>query len=138
MKNNKKMEKIVLLLLITFSTFTIFNVSAKVTDVREGSGVKVNTTVVDHYTDVDVEDDINLEKDKDFIIDFTKTDNLSKGLIAMSDLEKTIYYKVNNDKLELTENINEAVIKIAGNKEENKAVMTLINTDKNILFMDII
>lgn len=131
MKNNKKMKKIVLLLLLTFSTFTIFNVSAKVTDVTEESGVKVNTTVVDHYTDVDVEDDINLEKDKDFIIDFTKTDNLSKGLIAMSDLEKTIYYKVNNDKLELTENINEAVIKIAGNKEKNKAVMTLINTDKN-------
>ena len=63
MKNNKKMKEIVLLLLITFSTFTIFNVSAEVTNVTEGSGVKANTTVVDHYTDVDAEDDINLEKD---------------------------------------------------------------------------
>ena len=65
-------------------------------------------------------DDITLEKDKEFTIDFTKTDNLSKGLSYLANFENTVYYKVIDNKLEFTEN-----------ESENKAIMTLINTDDN-------
>ena len=76
-------------------------------------------------------DDITLEKDKEFTIDFTKTDNLSKGLSYLANFENTVYYKVVDNKLEFTENESEAVIKIVKNESENKAIMTLINTDDN-------
>ena len=36
-------------------------------------------------------DDITLEKDKEFTIDFTKTDNLSKGLSYLANFENTVY-----------------------------------------------
>lgn len=132
----KKIKILSILSIITILTNIIFpilssEVYAGVVDVTGGAGVNVDTTVVDHYNDVNVTDDITLEKDKEFIIDFTKTDNLSKGLSYLADLEKTVYYKVVDNKLELTENTSEAVIKIVGNKDENKAVMTLINTDDN-------
>ena len=102
-----------------------------VTDVTGGSGVNVDTTVVEHYTDVNITDDITLEKDKEFTIDFTKTDNLSKGLSYLANFENTVYYKVIDNKLEFTENESEAVIKMVRNESENKAIMTLINTDDN-------
>lgn len=102
-----------------------------VTDVTGGSGVNVDTIVVEHYTDVNITDDITLEKDKEFTIDFTKTDNLSKGLSYLANFENTVYYKVVDNKLEFTENESEAVIKIVRNESENKAIMTLINTDDN-------
>lgn len=76
-------------------------------------------------------DDITLEKDKEFTIDFTKTDNLSKGLSYLANFENTVYYKVIDNKLEFTENESEAVIKIVKNESENKAIVTLINTDDN-------
>lgn len=76
-------------------------------------------------------DDITLEKDKEFTIDFTKTDNLSKGLSYLANFENTVYYKVVDNKLEFTENESEAVIKIVKNESENKAIVTLINTDDN-------
>lgn len=76
-------------------------------------------------------DDITLEKDKEFTIDFTKTDNLSKGLSYLANFENTVYYKVVDNKLEFTENESEAVIKMVRNESENKAIMTLINTDDN-------
>ena len=107
---------------------------AGVTDVTGGSGVTVSTTVRNNYTDFQVTDDITLEKGKDYIIDFTKEDNLSKGLSSLANLEKTIYYKiVDDEKTSLceTENISEAIIKIVGQKDQNKAVMTLINTTNN-------
>ena len=111
------------------------NVSAEVTDITGGSEVNVNTTVVEHYTDVYITDDITLEKDKEFTIDFTKTDNLSKGLSYLANFENTVYYKVVDNKLEFTENESEAVIKIVKNESENKAIMTLINTDDNKLII---
>ena len=76
-------------------------------------------------------DDITLEKDKEITIDFTKTDNLSKGLSYLANFENTVYYKVVDNKLEFTENESEAVIKMVRNESENKAIMTLINTDDN-------
>lgn len=110
-------------------------VYAGVTDVTEGSGVKVNTTVIDHYDDIDITNDIVLEKGKDYIIDCAKDDNLSKALSAMADLEGTVYYKivVNDGKasLDKTDNSSEATIKIVGNKQDNKAVMSVLNLDEN-------
>ena len=132
MTKTKKIFALLTIIIILLSNSYIY---AGVTDVTGGSKVKVNTTVVPHYDDYQVTNDINLEKDKDYIIDFTKEDNLSKALSAMSDLEGTVYYKivVNDDKASLikTENNSEAIIKIVGNKQENKAVMTLINLDEN-------
>lgn len=136
----KKKKFIASMLIITLLINVAFflpknNVSAGVTDVTEGSGIKVNTTVVDHYDDIDITDDIILEKDKEYIIDFTKEDNLSKALSAMADLEGTVYYKivVNDGKasLDKTDNSSEATIKIVGNKQENKAVMSVQNLDEN-------
>ena len=132
MTKTKKIFALLTIIIILLSNSYIY---AGVTDVTGGSKVKVNTTVVPHYDDYQVTNDINLEKDKDYIIDFTKEDNLSKALSAMSDLEGTVYYKivVNDDKASLIkiEDNSEAIIKIVGNKQENKAVMTLINLDEN-------
>ena len=105
-----------------------------VTDIPPGSRVTVDTTVRDNFTDLQLKDDINLKKGSDYIIDFTKEDNLSMALRAMADVdennpEKTIYYKFansDNNSLIKTENVSEALIKIVGSKSENKAVMTLV------------
>ena len=100
------------------------------TDPSGGSGTIVNTTVRDNYTDCQVTDDINLKKGSDYIIDFTKEDNLSMALRSMADLEKTKHYKFansDNNSLIETENVSEALIKIVGNKSENKAIMTLVS-----------
>lgn len=53
-------------------------------------------------------------------------------------MEETKYYKFtnsDNNSLIETENASEALIKIVGNKSQNKAIMTLINNiDKNISY----
>ena len=118
---------------LTATLFTDTKVKG-ITDILPGSGVTVDTTVRDNFTDLQVKDDINLKKGSDYIIDFTKEDNLSMALRAMADVdennpEKTIYYKFansDNNSLIKTENVSEALIKIVGNKSENKAVMTLV------------
>ena len=109
-------------------TATLFT-GTKAKRITDNPGVKIDTTVRDNYTDCDVTDDINLKKGSDYIIDFTKEDNLSKALSDLADPEGTIYYKFansDNDSLIKTENASEALIKIVGNKSENKAVMTLV------------
>ena len=130
----KKITKIFSLLVIIAIFLSNSYIYAGVTDVTGGSGVTVKTTVRNNYTDFQVTDDINLEKGKDYIIDFTKQDNLSKALSSMADIEGTVYYKINDGEkvgLNKTEDSSEAVIKIVGNKDKNKAVMTLINTNEN-------
>ena len=113
-------------------------IDTKVKGIAERPGTIVDTTVRNNYTDCQVTDDINLKKGSDYIIDFTKEDNLSLALRSMADLEKTKYYKFansdNNSFIE-TENASEALIKIVGDKSQNKAIMTLINNiDKNISY----
>ncbi|MDO5813334.1 MAG: hypothetical protein Q4Q31_09595 [Bacillota bacterium] len=106
------------------------NDSADVMDLPDGRSITVETTVRDNFTDSNVTDDINLTIGEDYIIDFTKEDNLSLALRSMADLEKTKYYKFansDNNSLIETENISEALLKIVGNKAENKAVMTLVD-----------
>ena len=74
-------------------------IDTKVKGVKDISGgnVEVKTSVRKNYTDCQVTDDINLKKGSDYIIDFTKTDNLSKALCDMADLEKTKHYKFGSD-----------------------------------------
>ena len=138
-KRTKRLLAILLALCIcaTLPSATVLaedeNDSADVMDLSDipgGGSVIVETTVRDNYTDSDVTDDINLTIGEDYIIDFTKEDNLSYALRSMADLDKTRYYKfANSDKNSLveTEDISEALLKIVGNKAENKAVMTLVD-----------
>ena len=106
------------------------NDSVDVMDSPGGGSITVDTTVRNNFTDFNVTDDINLTIGEDYIIDFTKEDILSYALRSMVDLEKTKYYQfANSDKNSLieTEDISEALLKIVGNKAENKAVMTLVD-----------
>lgn len=118
-------------------TATLFPLT-KVKGVTDNPRVTVKTTVRDNYTDCQITDDIDLKEGSDYIIDFTKEDNLSKALISMADLEETKYYKFansDNNSLIETENTSEALIKIVGNKSENKAIMTLLrNINENISY----
>ena len=106
------------------------NDSVDVMDSSGGGTIRVETTVRNNFTDFNVTDDINLTIGEDYIIDFTKEDNLSYALRSMVDLEKTKYYQfANSDKNSLieTEDISDAFLKIVGNKAENRAVMTLMD-----------
>ena len=107
-------------------------------DTPGGPSIKVNTTVRNNFTDCLVTDAINVIAGQDYIIDFTKEDNLSYALRSMADLNKTKYYKfANSDQNSLieTENPDEALLKIVGHKDKNKAVMTLVQRiDKDMSF----
>lgn len=138
LKRTKSLLAILLTLCIcaTLPIATVFaedeNDSVDVMALPGGGSITVETTVRDNYTDSNVTDDINLTIGEDYIIDFTKEDNLSIALKSMADLEKTKYYKFansdNNSLIEI-ENISEALLKIVGNKAENKAVMTLVDEE---------
>ena len=107
-------------------------------DTPGGPNKTVNTTVRNNFTDCLVTDAINVTVGQDYIIDFTKEDNLSYALRSMADLNKTKYYKfANSDQNSLieTENPDEALLKIVGHKDKNKAVMTLVQRiDKDMSF----
>ena len=85
----------------------------------------VNTKVEDIYNDITSKGVIDLSKD--YVIDFSKTDELTEGLKSFADLDKTLYYQVFDDSLLVTNNESVAVIKIVGNREENKAILTAVN-----------
>ena len=61
------------------------NDSVDVMDPPGGGSITVETTVRDNYTDSDVTDDINVTIGEEYIIDFTKEDNLSLALRSMAD-----------------------------------------------------
>ena len=109
-----------------------------VSDTPGGPSGTVITTVRDNFTDCLVTDAINVTAGQDYIIDFTKEDNLSYALRSMADLNKTKYYKFANsgpNSLIETENPDEALLKIVGHKDKNKAVMTLVQRiDKDMSF----
>ena len=90
-------------------------------------GVAINTRVENIYTDTSSTQTIDLSKE--YVIDFTKEDELTSALKLFADLEKTLYYKNENGSLILTENIDEAIIKIVGYKDKNIAVMSAINVN---------
>ena len=93
----------------------------------ERASIVVNTTVENVYDDISSKGVIDLTNGQDYVIDFTKDDELTKGLKSFADLEKTLFYKKSNNGLLVTENENEAVIKIVGKKSENKVVLTAVN-----------
>ena len=100
------------------------------------TNIAINTTVKNVYNDISSKGVINLTNGKEYVIDFSKTDELTEGLKSFADLDKTLYYKRSNDGLLATDNESEAVIKIAGNRSENKAILTAVNvgTKKNEVF----
>ena len=96
----------------------------------ERTNVAINTTVKNVYNDISSKGVIDLTNGQEYVIDFSKTDELTEGLksfVDLADLDKTLYYKRDNKGLLATENESEAVIKIVGNKSENKAILTAVN-----------
>ncbi len=93
------------------------------------TNIGINTKVENIYNDISSKGIIDLTDSKEYIIDFSKNDELTEGLKSFADLEKTLYYKRVNDGLSITDNESEAVIKIVGNKSENKAILTAINIE---------
>ena len=93
----------------------------------ERRNIAVNTTVKNVYEDISSKGVIDLTDGKEYVIDFSKNDELTEGLKSFADLDKTLYYKRDNKGLLATENESEAVIKIVGNKSENKAILTAVN-----------
>lgn len=87
----------------------------------------INTKVENEYSDLKVTGTIDLSKD--YVIDFTKEDDITNGLKLFADLDKTLYYKKTDDSLLLTDNEEEAIIKVIGDKLNNRAVVSLINSN---------
>ncbi len=102
----------------------------------ERKAVAINTKIENVYNDVTSTDVIDLSGGKEYVIDFSKTDELTEGLKSFADLDKTLYYQVFNGSLLVTDNESEAVIKIVGNRSENKAILTAVNvgTKKSEIF----
>ena len=96
----------------------------------------INMKVENVYNDITSTGVIDLSGGKEYVIDFSKTDELTEGLKSFADLDKTLYYQVFNNSLLVTNDENVAVIKIVGNKSENKAILTAVNvgTKKSEVF----
>lgn len=96
----------------------------------------INTKVENVYNDISSKGVIDLTNEQEYVIDFSKTDELTEGLKSFADLDKTLYYKRDNNGLLLTDNASIAVIKIVGNRSENKAILTAVNvgTKKSEVF----
>ena len=96
----------------------------------------INTKVENVYENITSNGVIDLTNEKEYVIDFSKNDELTEGLKLFVDLDKTLYYKRDYNGLLLTDNESEAVIKIVGNRNENKAVLTAVNvgTKKSDVF----
>ena len=93
----------------------------------ERASIAINTTVKNIYNDISSKGVIDLSNGQEYLIDFSKTDELTEGLKSFADLKKTLFYKKSNNGLLVTENENEAVIKLVGKKSENKVVLTAVN-----------
>ena len=102
----------------------------------EKTNIAINTKVENIYNDISSKGVVDLTNGKEYVIDFSKNDELTEGLKSFADLEKTLYYKGNNNGLLLTDNESEAVIKIVGNKTKNNAILTAVNvgTKKSEVF----
>lgn len=98
--------------------------------------IAVNTKVENVYNDITSTGVIDLSGGKEYVIDFSKADELTEGLKSFADLDKTLYYKRDYNGLSLADNESEAIIKIVGNRSENKAILTAVNvrTKKSEVF----
>ena len=99
----------------------------------------INTKVENVYENITSKGVIDLTSGKEYVIDFSKDDEVTKGLKLFADLDKTLYYQKFNESLLVTDNESEAVIKIVGNREENKAILTAVNvgTKKSEVFKEL-
>ena len=95
----------------------------------ERTSVAYNLTIKNVYEDISSKGVIDLTNGKEYVIDFSKTDELTEGLKSFADLDKTLYYQVFNGSLLVTDNASIAVIKIVGNRSENKAILTAVNVE---------
>ncbi len=93
----------------------------------ERKNIAFNTTIKNVYNDISSNGVIDLTNGQEYVIDFSKTDELTEGLKSFADLDKTLYYKRSNGSLLVTDNESEAIIKIVGNRKENKAILTAVN-----------
>lgn len=93
------------------------------------TNVAYNLTIKDVYDDISSKGVIDLTNSQEYVIDFSKTDELTEGLKSFADLDKTLYYQVFNGSLLVTDNASIAVIKIVGNRSENKAILTAVNVE---------
>lgn len=102
----------------------------------ERTNIAINTTVKNVYNDISSKGVIDLTNGQEYVIDFSKTDELTEGLKSFADLDKTLYYKRENKGLLATDNESEAVIKIVGKGSGNKAILTAVNvgTKKSEVF----
>lgn len=95
-------------------------------DMKEYTGLIFNTKVENVYNRFKSNGIIDLSKE--YVIDLSKEDQLTMGLKTFVELDKTLYYKIESGQLVNTDDEKEASIKIVGNEDENKAIMTAINT----------
>lgn len=95
----------------------------------ERTNVAYNLTIKNVYDDISSKGVIDLTNSQEYVIDFSKTDELTEGLKSFADLDKTLYYQVFNGSLLITDNASIAVIKIVGNRSENKAILTAVNVE---------
>lgn len=95
----------------------------------ERRNIAFNTTIKNIYEDISSKGVIDLTNSQEYVIDFSKTDELTEGLKSFADLDKTLYYQVFNGSLLVTDNASIAVIKIVGNRSENKAILTAVNVE---------
>ena len=93
----------------------------------ERTNVAYNLTIKNVYDDISSKGVIDLTNSQEYVIDFSKTDELTEGLKSFADLDKILYYQIFNKSLLVTDNESVAVIKIVGNRAENKAILTAVN-----------
>lgn len=94
----------------------------------------------DNYTNTKIKTDVasvpatgTIDLRNDYVVDFSKDDDITKSLRAFAGLlDETLYYKNENGALVETTNPDEAIIKVVGNKAENKATFTAMNVGDKI------
>ena len=92
------------------------------------ASVTVNTEVKSIYIDIKSTGVIDFTKNKQYVVDFSNENELINGLKTFVEFGQTLYYKKVNDGLLLTEDEKEAIIKVIGSNDENKATFEILNT----------
>ena len=92
------------------------------------ASITVNTEVKSIYIDIKSTGVIDFTKNKQYVVDFSNENELTNGLKTFVEFGQTLYYKKVNDGLLLTEDEKEAIIKLIGSNDENKATFEILNT----------
>ncbi len=92
------------------------------------ASITVNTEVKSIYIDIKSTGVIDFTKNKQYVVDFSNENELTNGLKTFVEFRQTLYYKKVNDGLLLTEDEKEAIIKVIGSNDENKATFEILNT----------